>query len=486
MELLHNYYIGPTDTTQTTQEVNEINTVIKPDKKSEKQCSNTNHINQNIQKEQPKEKIWTIPFLLEIPRNKEFQPPDLEIDFLIDSGAESNIINIPTWNEIKTLHPKLTPPETSSKLATAQESTLVNYGKIQLFLLPTRTMEQNKILNRPFKQTFHITDIKHNIIGIPFISKYKQTINILNSKILIKDKYTKTKNTAPTFFQRLSKQPPFFSKFYPIYNQQRKHLKPLSGNIYNFSIKQVHQYDKRQNIQQLFMSDFEFKPIHKFFKITISSIKYLKNTNSDIISLHVYNNTPYQVKLPLGLLGYCETNATISPIKEVAYRINNILQLLDICQSAILDEELSINNIVSNEKRNKDFFTKTPYFKPTFKIKNYTKEQQKFLTMFNFEHSQITQFEFDKLAKQLLKYSTVYATSKFDVRKISSSLHLPLKPDAVFKKQRASKVPIYLHDKVNRLLDILEQYKIISPGYHYYQPCYQSSKRRITKNSFRR
>ena len=83
--------------------------------------------------------------------------------------------------------------------------------------------------------------------------------------------------------------------------------------------------------------------------------------------------------------------------------------------------------------------------------------------MFNFEHSQITQIEFDKLAKQLLKFSTVYATSKFDVGKISSSLHLPLKPDAVFKKQRASKVPIHLHDKVNRLLDILEKYKIISP-----------------------
>ena len=154
---------------------------------------NTNHIYQNIQKEQPKEKIWTIPFLLESPRNKEFQPPDLEIDFLIDSGAESNIINIPTWNEIKTLHPKLTPLETSSKLATAQGSTLINYGKIQLFLLPTRTMEQSKILNKPFKQIFHITDIKYNIIGIPFISKYIPTINILNSKILIKDKYTKQK-----------------------------------------------------------------------------------------------------------------------------------------------------------------------------------------------------------------------------------------------------------------------------------------------------
>ena len=169
LELLHNYYIGPINNTQTTQEVNEINTVIKPDKKDETQCSNTNHIYQNIQKEQPREKIWTIPFLLESPRNQKFQPPDLKIDFLVDSGAESNIINIPTWNEIKTLHPNLTPLETSSKLATAQGSTLVNYGKVQLFLLPTRTMEQNKILN---KQIFHITDIKHNIIGIPFVSKY--------------------------------------------------------------------------------------------------------------------------------------------------------------------------------------------------------------------------------------------------------------------------------------------------------------------------
>ena len=211
------------------------------------------------------------------------------------------------------------------------------------------------------------------------------------------------------------------------------------------------------------MSDFDFRPINKFFKITISSIKYEKNVNSDIFSLHVYNTTPNKTTLSLGLLGYCETNATTSPVKEIAYRVNNIMQLLDICQSTILNEELSINNIISNEKRNTDYFTKTPYFKPTFNITNYTENQQNFLTLFNFQHSQITQNEFDKLAKQLIKYSSVYATSKFDVGKVSSSLHLPLKPDAVFKKQRASKVPIHLHDKVNRLLNMLEQYEIISP-----------------------
>ena len=345
-ELLQDYYDRPIrNDVSIEQNVNEINTVVN----NEKQGSSANHIYQNIQKEQPREKIWTISFLLESPKSKEFQPPDLEIDFFIDSGAESNIINIPTWNEIKSLHPILTPIKTASKLATAQGSTLVNYGKIQLFLVPTRTMEQNKILNKSFKQTFHITDIKHNIIGTPFISKYIPTINILNSKLHINDKYKRTKYTSLTFFQRLNKQPPFFSKIYTIYNQERKYLKPLSGYVSNFSVKKVHQYDEDQNKQHLFMSELEFKPIYNFFRITISCIKYMKQSNSDIISLHVYNNSPYQITLPLGLLENCETNATTSPTNEVAYRVNNILQLTDICQSTTLDEELSINNIINNK-----------------------------------------------------------------------------------------------------------------------------------------
>ena len=157
------------------------------------------------------------------------------------------------------------------------------------------------------------------------------------------------KNTALTFFQRLNKQPTFFSKFYPSYNQKRKHLTPLSGNVYNFSIKQVHQYDKEQNQQHLFMSDLDFRPIHKFFRVTVSSNKYMKHSISDMISLHICNNSPDKITLSLGLLGYSESNAAISPTKEIAYRVNNILQLLDICQSTILDEELSINNFLGNK-----------------------------------------------------------------------------------------------------------------------------------------
>ena len=93
------------------------------------------------------------------------------------------------------------------------------------------------------------------------------------------------------------------------------------------------------------MSDFELKP-HKFFRVTISSFKYAKNTIADTIALHVYNNSPYKITLHLGILGYCEKRATFHPTQEKAYRVNNILKLLDICPSTILDEELS-NSVIT-------------------------------------------------------------------------------------------------------------------------------------------
>ena len=131
------------------------------------------------------------------------------------------------------------------------------------------------------------------------------------------------------------------------------------------------------------MSDLEFKPNHKFFRVTISSIKCTKNTNSDINSLHAYNNSLYKIPLPLGLLGFCETNATTSPTLEVSYRVNNFLKFLDVCQSTILNEELSINNITSDNKRNTDYFTKTPYFKPTFQISKHTNKNSTQFSIFN-------------------------------------------------------------------------------------------------------
>ena len=83
--------------------------------------------------------------------------------------------------------------------------------------------------------------------------------------------------------------------------------------------------------------------------------------------------------------------------------------------------------------------------------------------MLTFQHSQITQTEFEKKSQFVIKIPNSLCYIKNRRWKIISPLHQPLKPDAVFKNHRASKVPIHLHDKVNRLLDILEQCEIIPP-----------------------
>ena len=153
-QFLLNYYTRQVSNSTTKEKIEKIVEEIKEEKLTERI---TNTIYQNIPKEahSQKEKIWTISLLLERRKSKQLQTPDLEIDFLIDSGAESNIINILTWNEIKILHPQLIPFKTTIRLATARGSTLTNSGKIQLFLVHNRTMEQNNLMSKPFKQTFH-------------------------------------------------------------------------------------------------------------------------------------------------------------------------------------------------------------------------------------------------------------------------------------------------------------------------------------------
>ena len=79
------------------------------------------------------------------------------------------------------------------------------------------------------------------------------------------------------------------------------------------------------------MSDLEIKPIHKIFRLTLSTIRYAKNENSDIIALHVYIFHHIKSQLHLGHIGYCEKMATFEASEERKFRVNNILKLLDIC-----------------------------------------------------------------------------------------------------------------------------------------------------------
>ena len=59
--------------------------------------------------------------------------------------------------------------------------------------------------------------------------------------------------------------------------------------------------------------------------------------------------------------------------------------------------------------------------------------------MFDFQLSQLTQEQFDKVVEIILKYRNVYANTKFDVGKTKVKLALPMKKDAIFKKKELAK-----------------------------------------------
>ena len=73
-----------------------------------------------------------------------------------------------------------------------------------------------------------------------------------------------------------------------------------------------------------------------------------------------------------------------------------------------------------------------------FDVLKFTETDKEFLTMFNFEHTKLTQTQFDKLAQLLItQFQKCYATSKFDVGKVKIELNLPLKATAILKKTKS-------------------------------------------------
>ena len=61
----------------------------------------------------------------------------------------------------------------------------------------------------------------------------------------------------------------------------------------------------------------------------------------------------------------------------------------------------------------------------------------------------------------LIEDQVVYSHHKYDIGKTKHKFHIPLKKDAIFKKQRPSKIPVHLRDKLDKLMDELIQAGII-------------------------
>ena len=141
--------------------------------------------------------------------------------------------------------------------------------------------------------------------------------------------------------------------------------------------------------------------------------------------------------------------------EEEIYQTNSI-DLFTVLYHLTYENENEINEIL-NIQENETIeqvatFERKPNFKCKFNINKYTESEKEFIQMFDSQHSHLTQEEFEKVLPIKLKYKQVYATTKFDVGKTKVKLNLPMKKDTIFKKQRVSKIPIHLRERIQKLL----------------------------------
>ena len=84
-------------------------------------------------------------------------------------------------------------------------------------------------------------------------------------------------------------------------------------------------------------------------------------------------------------------------------------------------------------------FERKSNFQCKFNITKYSHRENEFIQMFDFQHSHLTQGQFDKEVEIILKYRNVYATTKFDVGKTKVKLNLPMKKALSSKNKESAK-----------------------------------------------
>ena len=268
-----------------------------------------------------------------------------------------------------------------------------------------------------------------------------------------------------TFFMNITKGYSYYSRLYPVYNKEPIYLEKEHHKCITFPIPIFKQMEKSYG-KVIYSSNYYFEPINKYHNLSFTDIKNLTTETEHFMDIFLVNKNQHKVTINEGLIGFMYQNITFKKQNEEMYQ-NKSLDLFTALYHLTYENKNDINEILSiqdNETiEHVATFERKPNFKCKFNINKYTESEKEFLLMFDFQHSHLTQSEFEKVVTIILDYRQVYATTKFDVGKAKVKLNLPIKKDAIFKKQRISKVPIHLRERIQKLLDVLKKYDIIAP-----------------------
>ena len=89
------------------------------------------------------------------------------------------------------------------------------------------------------------------------------------------------------------------------------------------------------------------------------------------------------------------------------------------------------------------------------------KELIDYVEQFDFHYSDLTDNEMTLPIDMVIDSKYVFSQHKFDAGKTRQKVHVTLKPNVELERQRASKVPLHLKDKLEKLLRQLKEADII-------------------------
>ena len=239
------------------------------------------------------------------------------------------------------------------------------------------------------------------------------------------------------FFQNTTKEYPYYSRIYPVYNKETQYFEPHEHKCLTFPIPIFKRIEK-SNGKILYGSLHYFEPINKYHNLSFTDIKDLTKENENFGDIYLINKNNHKMILKNDLNGYIYQNTTFKTFHMEVYHTNS-LDLFSALYHLTYEDENDINDIlqINNDKSINQVakFETKPNCKCKFNITKYNDKDKEFIQMFDYQHSHLTQEHFDKIVDIILKYRIVYATTKFDVGKTKVKLNLPMKKDAILKKE---------------------------------------------------
>ena len=183
------------------------------------------------------------------------------------------------------------------------------------------------------------------------------------------------------FFQNTTKEYPYYSRIYPVYNKEAQYFEPHEHICLTFPIPIFKRMEKSSG-KILYGSLHYFEPINKYHNLSITDIKDLIKEKENFADIYLINKNNHKMILKNELIGFLYQNTTFKTFHMEVYQTNS-LDLFPALYHLTYENENDINDILQiniDESINQvATFERKPNFKCKFNITKYNDKDKEFI-----------------------------------------------------------------------------------------------------------